>query len=58
MKRFQLNRKDKHGYIITGYEQIQENETKEDAIFDYLHWLDDPGVTEDDIDVQEIDWEE
>jgi hypothetical protein len=52
--KFQINRKDANGYIVTGYEQVQVNDSREDAIFDYLNWLDNPDVTEDDLDIEEI----
>lgn len=53
--KFQINRKDANGNIITGYEQFQENESREDAIVDYLAWLDNDDVTEDDLSVVEIE---
>jgi hypothetical protein len=55
VRKFQINRCDAHGNIITGYEQFQENESREDAIVDYLAWLDNDDVTEDDLSVVEIE---
>lgn len=52
--KFQINRKDTHGYIITGYQQLVIANTKEEAVFDYLNWLDDGTVNEENLDIEEI----
>ena len=37
MKKFEMNRVDKKGNIISGYQEIVEAESSEDAITDYLY---------------------
>lgn len=57
MKKFQLNLKDNSGNIRTGYQEIVEVESKEEAINDYLHYIianEDESVTEENIDCVEL----
>ena len=51
MKTIRINLKDESGNIRTGYEQYLLANDTEEAVFDYLSWLDDDSVSEDDLDV-------
>jgi hypothetical protein len=58
MKKFELNRIDKYGGLITGYQEIVENESMESAVEDYLYYLEtSEGIKNPLCDCIEVDWE-
>ena len=57
MTKFIMNLKDKSGCIRTGYEEVLECETEEEAINEYLHYIianEDETATRADIDCEEV----
>jgi len=59
MKKFEMNRVDKKGNIISGYQEIVKAESSEDAITDYLYHLETAeGVENPSCECVEVDWEE
>jgi len=55
---WELNLTDEKGNIITGYQDRAENVTKEQAITDYLYYLETAeGIENPKCECIEIDWE-
>ena len=55
---WQLNRIDDQGNIISGYQDISKNVTREQAITDYLYYLEtSEGIENPKCECIEIDWE-
>jgi len=62
MKKYVANLKDENGYIVTGYEQVLSADSREEAIADYLYWLNTGPENENhspkEVDLVEVDWED
>ena len=58
MKKFELNRVDEKGNIISGYQEIVETESYENAVSDYLYFLaSSEGIEDPKCECIEVDWE-
>ena len=59
MKKFEMNRIDEKGNIISGYQEVVEAETEEEATRDYLQYLETAeGIKNPMCEAVEVDWEQ